>query len=177
MGCVLRSIYLDKYMSIDMDLQQIEAALVALRRRQTRRALAAQAGWSRTALIDVLDVLEVAETDHVPATVVSVAQALHVDQPRASKLVAAAVEAGLVRRQADQADGRRSLLVRTPAGRAQSEDVHASRRQAFARAMVDWPDADRATFARLLWRFLRGLGERASVQGSQPERPTDQPGS
>jgi DNA-binding MarR family transcriptional regulator len=164
-------------MSKDIDLQQIEAALVALRRRQTRRVLAAQAGWSRTALVDVLDVLEAAETDHVPATVVSVAEALHVDQPRASKLVTAAVDAGLVRREADQSDGRRSLLVRTPAGCAQSQDVHASRRQAFARAMVDWSDADRAIFARLLWRFLRGLGEQPSERGGQPEQPTDQSGS
>jgi DNA-binding MarR family transcriptional regulator len=155
-----------------IDLKLIEAAMVVLRRRQTRRALAAQAGWSRTALVDVLDVLEAAETDHLPATVVSVAEALHVDQPRASKLVAAAVDAGLVRREADQADGRRSLLVRTPVGRALSQDVHATRRQAFARAMADWSNAERAVFARLLWRFLRGLEGQPSERRSPPERPT-----
>ncbi|MFD4429251.1 MarR family transcriptional regulator, partial [Nocardia sp. NPDC058497] len=40
-------------------------------------------------------------------TVSTVAAALAVDQPRASKLVAAAVTAGYLRRVADQSDGRR----------------------------------------------------------------------
>ena len=83
--------------------------------------------------------------------------ALNIDQPRASKLVAAAVAAGLVRRQADQADGRRALLVRTPAVRRLSAQAHAFRRQVFGEAMAGWPAADRAEFARLLTRFVESL--------------------
>ena len=85
--------------------------------------------------------------------------ALNIDQPRASKLVAAAVAAGLVRREADQADGRRALLVRTPAVRRLSAQAHAFRRQVFGEAMAGWPAADRAEFARLLTRFVESLAE------------------
>ncbi|MET7465741.1 MarR family winged helix-turn-helix transcriptional regulator [Nonomuraea sp. NPDC005501] len=86
------------------------------------------------------------------------AAALNIDQPRASKLVAAAVTAGLVRREADQADGRRALLVRTPAGRRVSARIHAFRQEVYAEAMRDWPAADRAEFARLLAGFVESLG-------------------
>jgi DNA-binding MarR family transcriptional regulator len=51
--------------------------------------------------------------------------------------VAAAVEAGLVRREADQADGRRALLVRTEQGNTLSEDLHRFRRTIFATVMSD----------------------------------------
>src|SRR5262249_55290862 len=109
------------------------------------------------------------------ATVPSVAAAWNLDQPRASKLVAAAVTAGLVRREADQADGRRALLVRTPAGRHLSAQAHAFRRQVFGEAMADWPAADRTEFARLLTRFVDSLGtmtaedlQTASGRASRP---------
>jgi DNA-binding MarR family transcriptional regulator len=86
-----------------------------------------------------------------------VAAALDIDQPRASKLVAAAVAAGLVRREADQADGRRALLVRTQAGRRMSAEIHAFRRHVCAEAINGWPAVDRAEFARLLTRFVESL--------------------
>jgi DNA-binding MarR family transcriptional regulator len=145
---------------------------VAVRRSQNRRTLARLAavrqggtnGGGRGtradgggALADVLDIIEEAEEAGDRATVTSVAAALNIDQPRASKLVATAVTAGLVRREADQADGRRALLVRTPAGRRMSAQAHAFRRQVFGEAMSSWPEADRAEFARLLSRFVESL--------------------
>jgi DNA-binding MarR family transcriptional regulator len=139
------------------DLEAIERAMVLIRRSQTRRTLARLAGQADTATFDVLDVLEAAEESGEHATVSVVAESLRVDQPRASKLVAAAVEAGLVRRVADQTDGRRSFLVRTAKGRAAVERVHEFRRAQLANAMADWSAADRATFARLLTRFTAGL--------------------
>jgi hypothetical protein len=47
----------------------------------------------------------------------------------------AAAEAGLVRREADQADGRRALLVRTERGKTLSEELHRFRRSIFATVM------------------------------------------
>lgn len=143
------------------DIEEIERAMVALRRSQSRRSLARRAE-GRGAPVDVaafeaLDVIEAAEQAGEPATVSYVSDALRVDQPRASRMVAAAVEAGLVRRQADQSDGRRALLVRTARGRALSEQVHEFRRSVFAEAMSGWSASDRATFARLLTRFVAGL--------------------
>jgi DNA-binding MarR family transcriptional regulator len=151
----------------DEHVKAVERAMVAIRRSQTRRALtrlaegrddtADDAGVVGGSAVDVLDAIEAAEQAGTPATVSGVAAALNVDQPRASKLVAAAVEAGLVRREADQADGRRALLVRTEPGTTLSEELHRFRRSIFATVMSDWTDADRAAFARLLTRFVESL--------------------
>ena len=150
--------------------EAVERAMVAIRRSQNRRTLArlaaSRSGGGRQtsadgtsgAAADVLDVIEEAEEAGRPATVSSVAAALNVDQPRASKLVATTVTAGLVRREADQADGRRALLVRTPAGQQLSAQAHAFRRQIFGEAMSGWPPSDRAQFARLLTKFVDSLG-------------------
>jgi DNA-binding MarR family transcriptional regulator len=156
----------------DDHVKAVERAMVAIRRSQTRRALTRlaegrddteQAGVVGSSAVDVLDAIEAAEQAGTPATVSSIAATLNVDQPRASKLVAAAVEAGLVRREADQTDGRRTPLVRTERGDAVFEELHRFRRSIFATAMSDWTDADRAAFARLLTRFVDSL---AGITGS-----------
>jgi len=149
----------------DEDLAGIEAAMVAIRRSQSRRTLARLARQATdepavlpdTGLYDVLDAVEAAEATGEPATVSTIGAALDLAQPRTSKLVAAAVDAGLLRREADQSDGRRALLVRTEAGRAVSDDVHRFRRRNLAAAMTGWPARDRAEFARLLSSFVAGL--------------------
>lgn len=137
----------------------VETAMVAIRRRQTRRALARQAGESGAHTL-VLDAVEQAQQGGPPATVTAVAGALAVDQPRASRLVAAAVRAGLVRRHADQSDGRRALLVLTDEGQAHLDQVHRLRRGVFASAMAGWTPAERAQFAELLTRFVAALDDR-----------------
>jgi len=136
----------------------VETAMVAIRRRQTHRALAKQAGESGQHTV-MLDAIEHAQHGGQPATVTTVAAALAVDQPRASRLVATAVGAGLVRREADQSDGRRGLLVLTEKGKAQLDQVHRFRRDAFAGAMAGWSPGERAEFARLLTRFVAALDE------------------
>ncbi|MFC6013164.1 MarR family winged helix-turn-helix transcriptional regulator [Nocardia lasii] len=133
------------------EVEQIERAMIAIRRRQTRRTLAADEPSGQS--FDVLDVIE----DASEPTVSTVAAALAVDQPRASKLVAGAVAAGLVRRVADQSDGRRSLLVLTARGAEILAEAHRRRRGAFDRAMTGWTDADRVEFTRLLTRFVGAL--------------------
>src|SRR5215831_11255889 len=131
----------------DRSVEAVERAMVAIRRRQTRRALAwrDQPGgearpWAAGAGFDVLDAVEAAEQARMLAGVSDVAAALNVDQPRASKLVAAAEAAGLVRRDADPADRRRARLAPTPAGRALLARVRRRRREAFAAAMAGWPN-------------------------------------
>ncbi|WP_208644030.1 MarR family winged helix-turn-helix transcriptional regulator [Nocardia neocaledoniensis] len=133
------------------EVERIERAMIAIRRRQTRRALGTDQPSGQA--FDVLDVVE----DATAPTVSTVAAALAVDQPRASKLVAAAVTAGFLRREADQTDGRRSLLALTDRGREVLAHAHRRRRTAFDRAMTDWSGADRVTFARLLDRFVDAL--------------------
>ncbi len=50
-------------------------------------------------------------------------------------------------------------------GRALSDEVHRFRRAMFSAAMADWPDADRAAFARLLTRFVDALTGLARQEG------------
>ena len=147
----------------DVDVAAVEAAMVAIRRRQNRKTLARQSARGQlssrdVALMAVLDVVEEAQRAGQAATVGSVAEAMDVDQPRASKLVTAAISIGLLRREADQSDGRRSLLVLTAAGQAQLECTHRFRRRVFVEAMRDWSATERHQFARLLTRFVTALG-------------------
>ncbi|MGW2217712.1 MarR family winged helix-turn-helix transcriptional regulator [Nonomuraea sp. NPDC001684] len=137
----------------DKEIAAIERAMVAIRRRQSRRALARQHGAAGPEF-EVLDVIEAAGGR---LTVSAVAEALNVDQPRASRLVTAAVTAGLVRREADQADGRRAWLVLTDAGAAALIQARQARQAAFASATAGWSAAERAEFARLLTRFVQGM--------------------
>jgi DNA-binding MarR family transcriptional regulator len=160
----------------DEHVKAVERALVAIRRSQTRRALnrlaqgrddGDQAGVVGSSAVDVLDAIEAAAQAGTPATVSGVAATLNVDQPRASRLVAAAVEAGLVRREADQTDGRRAYLVRTERGDALFEELHRFRRSIFATAMSDWTEDERAEFARLLTRFVESLADITGSGGAQ----------
>lgn len=130
---------------------EVEAAMIAVRRRQTRRVFAGETGGDASQ--QVLDALEAAG----PLGVNGVAEALGVDQPRASKLVATAVAAGLVRRDADQHDGRRTVLLLTDAGLARLAEAHAYRQARFAAAMNTWSAAEQKTFANLLTRFVSAL--------------------
>jgi DNA-binding MarR family transcriptional regulator len=105
----------------------------------------------------VLDAVEAAEELGTPPTVGDLASALHVDQPRASRLVAGAVDAGLIERLAHPTDSRRTRLARTAHGRRASRAMHRQRQARFAAAMADWSGAERAAFAALLTRFVAAI--------------------
>ncbi|MFI9409428.1 MarR family winged helix-turn-helix transcriptional regulator [Nocardia gamkensis] len=129
----------------------VEAAMVRIRRRQTRGALSE--GAIPVAVFRVLDAVADGSAD----TVGALAPALGVDQPRASRLVAQAVSAGLLERVADQRDGRRSVLRLTAAGNRAVAEARKGRRTTMAAAMADWTPAERADFARLLERFVDAM--------------------
>lgn len=99
----------------------------------------------------LLDALEGAER---PPSVSELAEAIGVDQPRASRLVQAAVEAGHVRREADPSDARRSALVLTASGRKLLESARDTRRGAVETALAAFTPEETAEFARLLSRFI-----------------------
>lgn len=146
----------DRVTDSDPAIVAIERAMVAIRRSQSRRALnrfAARAGGPAVdpTLFGVLDAIEARDGE---ATVSEVATALGVDQPRASRLVARAVADGLLERRADQHDARRIQLHLTPTARTALNRAHANRQAVFAETTADWPDRERAEFARLLTRFV-----------------------
>jgi DNA-binding MarR family transcriptional regulator len=150
-------------------LGEIERALIRLRRRQTRRRLAQQSLRQLgvevdLALLDVVDAIEAGPDESGPeraerneVTVGVVAERLGLDPSRASRMVAAAVEAGYVRRVASQGDGRRSCLELTHTGRDIVATAHRTRQALYDRLLADWPEPERAEFARLLTKFTSSM--------------------
>jgi DNA-binding MarR family transcriptional regulator len=106
-------------------------------------------------VVDALD-----ETRDVPGnepSVGMVAEHLGVDPSRASRMVADAVRGGYVRRVASQADGRRTGLELTGAGRKLLRTTSSFRRRVFSKVMASWSESECLEFARLLTKFVEPL--------------------
>jgi DNA-binding MarR family transcriptional regulator len=67
------------------------------------------------------------------------------------------VERGLVRRVADEQDGRASRLVVTTAGEAVLDTMRQEREALLDRVTADWTPAERTAFTGLLHRFVQDL--------------------
>ncbi|MGY1721574.1 MarR family winged helix-turn-helix transcriptional regulator [Blastococcus sp. SYSU DS0533] len=109
----------------------------------------------------------------------ALAELVHADPSTVSRHVAGLVEQGLVRRVADESDGRASRLVVTDAGRAAVDALHRERTAHLERVTAGW-DADAlATFTTLFGRLiddiaadLPGAAENAATSGTEPARET-----
>lgn len=88
-----------------------------------------------------------------PLSVSELGDAIGVDQPRASRLVQQGVEMGLVRREADPADARRTRIALTDQGRSLVRGFRGERRETITTALDGFTDAERAEFARLITKF------------------------
>jgi len=91
----------------------------------------------------------VAAASH-PLSVSEAAEAIGVDQPRASRLIQQAVELGLARREPDPADARRARVALTDAGEALVRSVRGSQRDAVRAALEGFTPQERSELARLL---------------------------
>ena len=93
----------------------------------------------------------------------ALAELVHADPSTVSRHVAALVEQGLVRRMADESDGRASRLVVTAAGEAALETLRHERERHLERITADWSAEDLATFTTLFSRLLDDIS--ASLPG------------
>jgi len=91
-----------------------------------------------------------------PLSIGEIAEAIGVDQPRASRLVQQGVDLGVVRREADPDDARRTRVALTDAGRALVQGFRGDRRAAVDRALSTFTDEERADLARLLAKLADG---------------------
>jgi DNA-binding MarR family transcriptional regulator len=89
-----------------------------------------------------------------PRTVSEVAGAVGVDQPRASRLVAEAVDRGFARRVVDPSDARRAIVELTTAGREFLHSAHRTRRSVVESALAGFSAEESAQFSELLERFV-----------------------
>jgi DNA-binding MarR family transcriptional regulator len=88
-----------------------------------------------------------------PLSVGEIADAVGVDQPRASRLVQQAVELDLARREADPDDARRTRVALTDAGTRLVRGFRGERREAVDAALAAFTDDERAELARLLTKL------------------------
>lgn len=112
-------------------------------------------GWDAArggapAVIRMLDALAAASE---PLSVSALAEAVGVDQPRASRLVQQGVDRGWVRREADPADARRTRLALTDEGSKMIRGVRGERRERLGQALEAFTDDERAELARLLTKL------------------------
>ena len=89
----------------------------------------------------------------------ALADLVHADPSTVSRHVGALVEQGLVRRVADETDGRASRLVVTDAGHAALDGFRREREAHLARATAGWDTADLTTLTTLFGRLVDDLAD------------------
>ncbi|WP_252199369.1 MarR family winged helix-turn-helix transcriptional regulator [Brevibacterium sp. RIT 803] len=83
----------------------------------------------------------------------AIGESIGVDQPRASRLVSQGVDLGLLQREADPDDARRTLIALTEKGRAISNRFRGAQRESVDLALDGFTDDERALLAQLLSRL------------------------
>jgi DNA-binding MarR family transcriptional regulator len=87
----------------------------------------------------------------------ALAELVHADPSTVSRHVASLVEKGLVRRVADESDGRASRLVITDEGHHALQDLCHERESRLAQVTAGWDPDDLAMFTRLFGRLIDDL--------------------
>lgn len=148
-------------------LAAVEAAMIRIRRRQSRRSLArpVMKGLAEPVDLNTLAVIDAVDEGRgeggLDVTVGFVADRLAIDPSRASRIVADAVRSGFVRRVASQEDGRRSCLELAPMGEEAVAAAHRTRQAFYSELLEEWEPGERREFARLLTKFVHSLDEAA----------------
>ncbi|QMU96632.1 winged helix-turn-helix transcriptional regulator [Microbacterium esteraromaticum] len=105
------------------------------------------------AVVRMLDALALASD---PLGVSDIADAIGVDQPRASRLVQQGVDRGWVRREADPNDARRTRIALTGEGSRMIRGVRGERRERLSRALQALTETERDQLASLLTKLADG---------------------
>ncbi|MEU2347136.1 MarR family transcriptional regulator [Modestobacter sp. NPDC049651] len=96
----------------------------------------------------------------------ALAELVHSDPSTVSRHVTLLVDRGLVRRVADDQDGRVTRLVATPAGEAVVGQMRTERNAFIARCTRGWAPAELDQFTRQLHRFVDDLADALPVMGT-----------
>ncbi|MGY2078419.1 MarR family winged helix-turn-helix transcriptional regulator [Modestobacter sp. SYSU DS0657] len=105
----------------------------------------------------------------------ALAELVHADPSTVSRHVTLLVDRGLVRRVADEQDGRVSRLVVTPAGEAVLDQLRQEREALLAAVTADWAPGELAGFTAQLRRFVQDLTDHLPTLGSAVGGPVDSP--
>jgi DNA-binding MarR family transcriptional regulator len=142
----------------------IDTYMGNLRRSMARKELGRLALRDLQLGIDLTDLEIISMIEHGPGpdgeiTVGLIAERLAIDPSRASRIVADAVDKGIIRRVASQSDARRIGLELTETGHSHAEAIRHYKWSAFAEALGAWPEEDLVTFARLFKRFSTAVSD------------------
>jgi DNA-binding MarR family transcriptional regulator len=130
--------------------EQVLVALWGVVRRLKQRSGADAADPAAMAIVFLVG-------EHGPLRLTALADVAGLDASTASRHVRNLERAGHLGRTADPQDGRATLIAITDGGRALLRAAMEARARRFDEALADWPEADRAAFARLLSRFAEDL--------------------
>jgi DNA-binding MarR family transcriptional regulator len=139
--------------------------------RQTAYERPVAAGVTRLELssIAVVQAIELArEQRAAEITIGMLAERLGLDPSTASRVVAAAISSGSVRRVASVADDRRVCVELTARGETLARDARAYQRQVFLEATRGFSAPERQQFARLFVEFARAV----TLAYTDTHRPT-----
>ncbi len=110
-----------------------------------------------------LDVIEavrrISETGEV--TVGAVADMMHVDPSRSSRLISELVQGEFLVRSVSQADARRAVVELTEKARAYFREAQSVKRDIIESIVADWSPEDIAHFGRLYLKFVDEFEQRA----------------
>ena len=106
-------------------------------------------------------------SESAPLRLSDIADSVELDLSTLSRQVRCLVDAGLLAKVPDPADGRASLLSLTDRGAAVLESVSQARRRVLAEAMADWTDEERTALASGLLRLGVGLQHARDDEGNR----------
>lgn len=139
-----------------VDIAHIAEVMARLRLLVGRRVISRTAIDAVAPSLDIshLDVLDAMRRIDGEVTVGAIADAMRLDPSRGSRLVAELVAQGILKRDASQADGRRSVVVRTALGDRLMAEIHTTKRRLLSSMLDGWSEEDLAIFAVLFDRFV-----------------------
>jgi len=106
-------------------------------------------------------------SESAPVRLSEIADSVELDLSTLSRQVRHLVDAGLVAKVPDPADGRAALLSLTERGAAVLESVSEARRRVLAEAIAEWTDEERNALATGLLRLGAGLEHARDDEGNR----------
>lgn len=145
---------------IERSIDELRHATFGLFGPRLRTQLQADLGWEWSPAHYRL--LRVVEASHpLRPTVQELGASLLADKARASRLVSQSQAAGLVSRSVGRLDRRRREVELTDRGRAALAEARRLRIEHLAAVLVDWPETEVETLARLWERFNGSVRDRS----------------
>ncbi len=150
---------------INPDIALIGQAMSRMRLMIGRRIIGRMAMKRAAPTLELshLDVIEAVRriSEGGEVTVGAVADMMHVDPSRSSRLISELVQGEFLVRSVSQADARRAVVELTDKARAYFREAQSVKRDLIESIVADWSPEDIAHFGRLYFKFVDGFEARA----------------